>query len=132
MLNLRKYRLIAFIAILLLYTTTGCQETLEQRAERNAREYTHKYCPTPFVNFSRTDSMSFNPQTRTYTYYCTFDSILDNEQVIELNRDNISQTLQKTVRESTNMKPYVQAGFHFQYICRSRKNPEIILLQTKF
>ena len=34
----------------------SCTESLEDKAAREAKEYTEKYCPTPYVNDSRTDS----------------------------------------------------------------------------
>lgn len=46
---------------LVLLTFTACHhETIEERAAREAKEYTQKMCPTPVVNFTRTDSMVFD------------------------------------------------------------------------
>ena len=38
----------------------SCTESLEDKAAREAKEYTEKYCPTPYVNDSRTDSATFD------------------------------------------------------------------------
>lgn len=113
-------------------TATACQESLEEKASRDAKEYTRKHCPTPFINSTRTDSVTFDSATRTYTYHCTFKDILDNQEVINQNKAAISQGLTQSMLESTNMKPYVQAGFHFQYVCRSSKDPKNVLLTVKF
>lgn len=118
-------------ASLLASLLVACQESLEDKAAREAAEYTRKYCPTPVVNYIRTDSVSFNKQSRTYTYYCSFADLLDNEKVVADNRALIMRTLTASVKASTIMKPYVQAGFHFLYVCRSAKDPKVVYLQTK-
>ena len=118
-----------FASIVLL---PSCQKSLEEKAAQDAKEYTRKYCPTPFINNTRTDSVTFNTGTRVYTYYCTFTDALDNQEIIDLNRKKLTEILAASVKESTQMKPYIQAGFHFQYICRSASNPDLILLQARF
>ncbi len=45
----------------------SCTESLEDKAAREAKEYTEKYCPTPYVNDSRTDSAAFDKNTKTCT-----------------------------------------------------------------
>ncbi len=42
----------------------SCTESLEDKAAREAKEYTEKYCPTPYVNDSRTDSATFDKSTK--------------------------------------------------------------------
>lgn len=123
---------IALVALFATALFSSCQKSLEEKAMQDAKEYTRKYCPTPIINNTRTDSVTFNMETHVYTYHCTFSGVLDNEDIIQQNKQKITEVLASSVRESTSMKPYVQAGFHFQYICRSAKNPEIILLQAKF
>lgn len=123
---------IYLLSCFILLAVSCRQETLEDRAERDAKEYTHKYCPTPTINHTRTDSVTFSRATHTYTYYCTFSDILDNEDIIEQNKDKISEMLAASIRENTNMKPYIQAGFHFRYVCHSDKNPQTVLLEVKF
>ena len=81
----------------------ACQESLEDRAVREAKEYTEKFCPTPVVNYTRTDSMSFDKPTKTYYYYCSL---------------------------TENMKVYKEANFSFAYLLRSDKNPRKVYFQT--
>ncbi len=123
-----------FISILslLLICFCSCQESMEERAERDAHNYTRKFCPTPFVNYIRTDSVTFDIQTRTFVYHCTFGDILDDKEIIATNQKKIENILTASVRESTSMKPYVEANFHFIYLCRSEKNPKDILVQVSF
>ena len=127
-----KIRLFYIIITLAVVLVSSCQESLEDKAARDAAEYTRKYCPTPVINYTRTDSVSFNKTTHVYTYYCTFSGIMDNKNIISQHRTEITQMLAKAIKESTNLKPYVQAGFKFRYICRSERNTKNVLLQIQF
>lgn len=109
----------------------ACQESLEEKADRDAKDYTRKYCPTPVINHTRTDSVTFNKTKKLYTYHMTFVDELDDKELIDANKDKIEQMLLSGIRESTSMKIYLEAGFKFQYICRSEKNPKDILLNVK-
>ena len=107
------------------------QESLDDKAERDAEEYNRKFCPTPVINYSRTDSVKYDRTTRTYTYFCTLVDKADNEVLIRENYDAITSSLMKNIKESTTMKPYLDAGIKFKFICRSGKNPQKVLLETK-
>ncbi len=131
-LSWRKITTVLFAVVLMMNNSCTLQESVEEKAERDAKEYTHKYCPTPFINSSRTDSVVFDKTKRVYTNYCTFDSILDDEEIIDANRDKLTEILQQSLRENTSLRQYVQAGFSFQYVCRSNKDPQKILFQVKF
>ena len=85
------YNIISFCILYALLIS--CQESLEERASQEAYNFTRKYCPTPFVNYVRTDSITFNKDTRSYTYYCTFGDILDNKDIIDANRNKIENML---------------------------------------
>ena len=112
--------------------TTGCQKSLEDRAEQEARDYTRKFCPTPVYNHSRTDSLVFDRPTRTYIYYCTLTDVMDDAKLIDENRQTLTDGLQQSLRESTNLKVYKDAGFSFRYVLRSEKNPDEILYEKTF
>ncbi len=53
----------AIYSIFLASLVVSCTESLEDKAVREAKEYTEKYCPTPYVNDSRTDSAVFDKNT---------------------------------------------------------------------
>ena len=61
----------------------GCQESLEERCEREAREYTEKHCPTPVAKDVVMDSMTFDKATHTITYAYTLTGQLDDSAVVE-------------------------------------------------
>ena len=119
-------------AVLLALATTACQESIEERAQREAREYTEKYCPTPPQNDVITDSIVFNPQTRTQTSYLRFTGMIDNAETIRSHGDDIKKTLLENIRQNTDLRQYKEAGFKFEYVCRSEKDPKQILLNMKY
>ena len=115
-----------------IITLTACHESLEDRAAREAAEYTAKYCPTPVSNYTRTDSVLFYKATRTYTYYCTLTDKMDDPSIINQYRQVLHDQILASIRQSTNIKAYKDAGFIFCYICHSQKNPRQVLYTDKF
>lgn len=124
-----KKFIVIFISVFMF---SACHESLEDRAAREAKEYTQRYCPTPVNNFSRTDSVVFEKSTRIYHYYCTFSGKMDDKRIITLNRAEIHNDLLKGLKESTDIKAYKEAGFNFQYTCHSAKTPSQILYEDTF
>lgn len=113
------------LLIISIFVVCGCHhESLTDKAEKTAKEYNRRYCPTPAVNYIRTDSIAFDKAKQTFTYYCSFCDLLDDEAIVELNKEKIGNALRSSVTQSTSMKPYVEAGFHFKYVCHSDKNPK--------
>lgn len=106
-----------------------CQQSLEEKAAADAAEYNRRYCPTPVVNYQRTDSVAFHAASRTYIYYCTFSDVLDNAEVLRTNYDKIRQAMRSSIYDNTSMKQYVEAGFRFRFVCRSQSNPKQVLMQ---
>ena len=105
----------------------ACNESLEERAEREAQEYTERYCPTPVVNNSRTDSVAFEKATKTYTYYCTLTGAYDNQAFISEYGQELDQRLAKTISEDTSIEKLKAAGFRFRFIIHSEKEPSLLL-----
>ena len=88
---------------------SSCHESLEKRAQREAREYTEKYCPTPVRDYVRTDSVSF-----------------------DINREKIAEALQTQINEGTNFRAYKKAGFSFQWTLRSDKDKKMVYFDKKY
>lgn len=108
----------------------SCHESLEDRAEREAKEFTQKFCPTPPENGVITDSIVFNKATRTRTYHYTFVNELDNEEALSLKKDEIVHGLLIQIRSNPQNKSYIEAGFAFSYVCRSESKGNVILSHT--
>lgn len=111
---------------------TACNESLEKRAQREAKEYTEKFCPTPVSNYTRTDSVVFYPETKTYHYYCSFVDRMDDAEIINQNKQAIDEMLLKAIIQSTELKPYKEAGFSFAYTCHSDKDPKKVLFESNY
>ena len=103
--DMKNILLLMASAILL----SSCHESLEKRAQREAREYTEKYCPTPVRDYVRTDSVSF-----------------------DINRDKIAEALQTQINEGTNFRAYKKAGFSFQWTLRSDKDKKMVYFDKKY
>lgn len=103
----------------------SCHESIEKRAQREAREYTKKNCPTPVLNYMRTDSVVFETNTRTYHYYLSVMNDLDDAKIFELNRKLIVDNFVKQVDESTTLRAYKKEGFNFAWTLRSGKDPKV-------
>ncbi len=111
---------------------SACQESLSQRAAREAVEYTRKNCPTPVQNSTRTDSVVFDMATNTYHYYCSACGVMDNKAIIDANREKLEEGLRKSINETTGLKMYKKEGFNFAWTLRSDKHPETILFEKTF
>lgn len=124
-----KKTIFCAIAALMLM---GCQKSLEERAEQEARDYTRKFCPTPVYNHTRTDSLVFDRQSLTFIYYCTLTDFMDDAKLIEENRQMLTDGLRQSIQESTGLKVYKDADYSFRYVLRSEKSPDTILYESTF
>lgn len=122
-----RFCILSSLAMLVIMS---CQESMEDKADRQAREYTERYCPTPVVNYSRTDSIVFDRKRKVYIYYLSFSDMLDDATLIEENRDKITDMLTQSIRESTGLKNFVEAGFRFEYVCHSTREPKKVLFRV--
>lgn len=123
-------RLLFIVVVLQLYLLCSCQESLEDKAERQAKEYTRKYCPTPVYNYTSTDSITFDRKRKVYTYYVSFYDDVDDVVFINDHREEIVSMLQQSLKESTSLKTFMEAGFRFEYVCHSGSDPKRVLLKT--
>ena len=120
---------IVFIMVAALLAT-ACQESLEDRCEREAREYTEKHCPTPVGQNIVLDSMTFNKKSHTIQYAYTLSGQIDDSATI--NKSNPRELLLQEVRNSTNLKLYKEAGYSFTYTYYSAKNKGTHLFKATF
>ena len=98
----------------------GCQhETVDDRAAREAADYTKQMCPTPIENFTRTDSLVFNRATRTLIYYCAFSDKMDDEK------------MKAGIKNDIGLKTYLEAGIHVMYVVHSTKEPQKVLFKEQ-
>ena len=123
---MKKYWLLAIIALVF----SACQESLEDRCERDAKEYTRKHCPTAMDETTIIDSLTFDRATHTIHYYYRLTGVADEEQV--LNKIDAVNTLKQSLKNSTSVKTYKDNKYRFAYTYRSNKDPKKILLEVVF
>jgi len=118
--------------VTVLAVLASCHESIEERAAREAQEYTKKYCPSPVVNYVRTDSTVFDIETKTYCYYSTLVGRMDNDTIIRQHQAVLQSGLLEGIREDTNIRGYKKAGFNFAYVLHSDREPTKVLFKVKY
>lgn len=110
----------------------ACSKSIEERAAQESEEYNKKVCPTPYINDCRTDSTSFDKQTRVYTYYLTLRGKADNAKAIADNKKKLRASQQESLNNNPGLKKYKEAHFTFRFIFRSAKDPKVVLLDETY
>lgn len=113
------------IFISLLFSLVSCQESLEDRCAREAKEYTRKNCPVTFDKDMALDSMTFDKSTTTLNYYYTVGGNLDDKEALK--KVNARKILLDQLRNTTSIKNYKEAGYSFKYIywSKSKKGTKV-------
>lgn len=113
-----------FAAALLLLTS--CQESLEEKAAREAREVTESKCPMPIGDNMYLDSIVFDIPTLTQTQYFRFTGKSDNDSTVEkiINNNDLKGTLVQELKNTPSYKALIKKGITFRYIYGSTANPE--------
>lgn len=124
--------IISHAVLPLLLLLTACHESLEDRAAREAREYTQKNCPTPVINNIRTDSLTCDKATRTIGYWYTMCGTADNAEQVKAQHEKLKDILLEGLKASTQLKIYKDAGFNVRYVYHSQKAPRQVLLDATF
>jgi len=124
---MKRTILLAFAVLFMI----GCNENIDDKAAREAKEFTEKYCPGPIINQTRIDSTGYDRSTRTYTYYYTFTGVLDDKAYVAENRAELDNGLRSLIINEPSLQPFVKEGIVFQYVVHSFKNPEEVIYTTK-
>ena len=121
-------QLIAFALVGVLFA--ACQESLEEKAAKEAELYTKKNCPAKIDENITIDSLTFEISTRTLHYYYTLSGIADSVGL--LNEETVLNSLLNELKNTTSMMGYKEEGYRFAYTYRSQKNPKTILFDMVF
>ena len=124
---MRKFIILLSTAMLCL---SSCQESLEERAAKEAATYTKKNCPQVMSDMLDMDSMTFDKSTHTFGYHYTMKNGLDNEEVMR--PEAMRQELLEGIKNMTSARAYMDEGYRFRYVYRSQQNPGKILFETLF
>ena len=122
-----KKTVLSIVAVMAL---VACQESLEDRCAREAREYTEKKCPALIVKDVTLDSLSFDKATHTMKYYYTLGGVMDDSAALK--QHDLRGALLKELKNTTSMQLYKDAGYTFDYIYYSHKNRGTKLFQATF
>lgn len=114
---------IAVVALLL----SSCHDSLDDRAEKETKSYTERYCPTTVRDNQRTDSLTFTRSTHTYNYFYTLVGPADNEEVVSKNKSKVTEALLNSLKNDTRMRAYKEAGFNFHFVYRSGSTGKVLL-----
>lgn len=125
-----RHKKLLFLTLMTFFLTACHHATLEDMAAKTASDYTERYCPTPVEDFQRTDSITFDRGTHTFSYYYTLTGKIDDPAVIEKGEKQILATIIGSLKENTSMKDYKQAGYNFRYVYRSQKNGNVMIDKT--
>lgn len=120
----------AVILIMSIMLLTACQESLEDRCAREAKEFTEKNCPRAVDKEIVLDSMTFEKATHTISYLYTLTGTLDNPQRVD--KTKFREALLLEVKNSTNLKLYKDAGYSFRYAYYSEKENGTKLFEATF
>lgn len=110
---------------------TACHENLEERTERECKEYTEKYCPAPVDANVISDSMTFERTTKTIRYYYSLRGEADTLLVGDEEKDLRKALLSDVVNAPTLMR-YKEAKYNFRYTYYSSKDKGRILYDYLF
>ena len=109
---------------------TACQETLEEKAAKEAEIYTKKNCPARIADNLTMDSLTYEQQTRTLHYYYTITGAADSLGL--LNPETARSALLTELKNTTSMMAYKEAGFAFAYTYHSQRHRGTVLYETVF
>lgn len=119
----------AIILLAATFVLAACQETIEERAAREAREMTQAKCPMPIGDNMFLDSIVFDIPTRTQSQYFRFTGDSDNDSVISVLGDAKS-VLVKELKNTPGYKSLMNAGVNFHYVYRSTRDPKKVYLEA--
>ena len=122
--NISKSIISLATAVLLL---TACQETLEEKCQRECKLYTKKNCPAQLDKNVIIDSLTFEASTHTLHYHYTLTGQADSVGI--LSQEEVKKALLGQLRNSTTMKSYKDEGYTFTYTYHSQRRPSLVLFE---
>lgn len=117
--------------VLLAMMLTGCRESLEERAAREAETYTEQTCPYKMDQYTTLEKVTFNKATHQFTNEYTLCGDADHELTDE-QTTMITQALLEQLRNDTKQKVYQEAGYSYHYVYRSQSNRQTIIFEATF
>ena len=116
------------LSLLALLSCTG-HESIDERALRETKEHTRKFCPQKINEFTTLDSITYDIKTHTFTEYLTLHGTADDKERAELQSIQLHDNLAEAVRNDTSQKRYKDAGCSYRFVARSASNKDVIIYE---
>lgn len=126
-------KVLAHICFGLLLAFCACKrETKDEKFKRDFEQFTQKECPKLMDESTRMDSVCYDILSRTMTEYYTMMNTLDNDSLYKDEQliSTFTETMQKGLKSSLQLKPYKDEGITFRYIYRSLSTGKLLLELT--
>jgi hypothetical protein len=121
-------KLLVFATLVLFIAS--CQESLEDRCAREAKQYTAKNCPVRMDKNIIMDSLTFEKATHTLHYYYRLTGLADKDGALD--SIDAKSLLKNELKNSTSMKTYKDNGYNFAYTYHSEKDPNKVVFEAIF
>lgn len=122
--NDKMIKTLALLAVTALLFS--CQESLLERAAREAREMTETKCPMPVGDNLMLDSVVFDIPTLTQSQYFRVLGSLDDEELFE--DVDAKALLLEELRNTPSYRALMERDVAFRYIYRSSESEDKVLL----
>lgn len=122
--NDKMIKTLALLAVTALLFS--CQESLLERAAREAREMTETKCPMPVGDNLMLDSVVFDIPTLTQSQYFRVLGSLDDEELFE--DVDAKALLLEELRNTPSYRALMERNVAFRYIYRSSESEDKVLL----
>ena len=108
--------------ILCTVLLAACQEKMEDRADRDARETTEKRCPMRLNSDGSIilERINFDKPTLTWRQ----DFLIDLDSASSIDDIDLRGVLLQELKNMPSYKPYMNNGFKFQYVYCRMSNPK--------
>ncbi len=116
------------MTVMVAIVLVSCQESLEERAAREAKEMTESKCPMPVDNNTILDSVVFDIPTLTQTQYFRFIGESDDSSRLEeiSGAYDLKELLIRELKGQTGYKTLMNRGVNFRYVYRSTRQRDKI------
>ena len=118
----------SFVLMLAAIIFGACQESFEDRCEREAKEFTRKNSPAMIAEEIMMDSMTFERATHTVHYYYKLTGHSDRADAY--NKEDVAKALKEGLKNTTSLQIYKDEGFNFCYTYRSEKDPKTVYFEV--
>lgn len=127
-------RILFFFVI--LAAITSCQENFDNRCQREAKEYTQRFCPQKMDKYITLDSTTYDKKSKTYCYWYSIIKNTYTESIrtqLKSQEADFRSKLLLMLINSVQLKSYKDNGINFEYVYKysDEQSPFIRILFTR-